>query len=88
MFVITPRLVGLSSDAAREAELPKLEWPEDRGEWIEAMRPLEYEVDGVPESFVQNPEPAVVTPTPLPAPMPVASEPPPVPQPVEPPPSN
>jgi len=88
MFVITPRLVGLSSDAAREAQLPSLEWPEDRGEWIEAMKPLEYDVDGVPQSFVQNAEPAVVTPTPLPAPLPAASEPAPTPEPAAPPPSN
>jgi Flp pilus assembly secretin CpaC len=74
MFVITPRIVGVSSDAARDSTLPALEWPEDRGEWVEAMRPLEYEVDGVPESFVVAPEPAVVTPAPLPAP--VQSQPP------------
>jgi pilus assembly protein CpaC len=69
MFVITPRIVGVSSDAARETALPALEWPEDRGEWIEAMRPLEYEVDGIPESFMPEDEPATLTPAPLPAPI-------------------
>lgn len=79
MFVITPRIVGVSSDAARDATLPSLEWPEDRGEWIEAMRPLEYEVDGVPESFAPAPEPATITPAPLPAPAPVYGQPAPAP---------
>ena len=69
MFVITPRIVGISSDAARETALPALEWPEDRGDWIEAMRPREYEVDGIPESFMVEDEPATLTPAPLPAPI-------------------
>jgi pilus assembly protein CpaC len=81
LFVITPRMVGISSEAARDAALPALEWPEDRGEWIEAMRPLEYEVDGVPESFMQAPEPATITPAPLPAPAPQYGQPTPTPAP-------
>lgn len=85
MFVITPRIVGVSSDAARDSTLPALDWPEDRGEWVEAMRPLEYEVDGVPESFVVEPEPAVVTPAPLPAP---AQSQPPTPAPAQEPPDD
>jgi pilus assembly protein CpaC len=81
MFVITPQIVGVSSDAARDAALPSLEWPEDRGEWIEAMRPLEYEVDGVPESFAPAPEPVTITPAPLPAPAPAYGQPAPAPAP-------
>jgi pilus assembly protein CpaC len=80
LFVITPTIVGISSDAARDAALPPLEWPEDRGEWIEAMRPHEYIVDGVPTSFVAEPEPAMVSPTPVP--LPVYGEPTPAPAPV------
>jgi pilus assembly protein CpaC len=83
MFVITPQLVGVSSDAAREAQLPAVEWPEDRGEWIEAMRPREYVVDGVPESFMVEEEPATVTPAPLPAPAPAYGQPTPAPAPAE-----
>ena len=83
LFVITPRIVGVSSDAARDATLPSLEWPEDRGEWVEAMRPLEYYVDGVPPSFAAEPESAVVTPTPVPLPAPVYGEPAPAPRPAQ-----
>jgi len=103
MFVITPRLMGISSDAAREAELGPLEWPEDRGQWIENLKPAEYGIDGVLPSFEASPEPAVVTPSPapaqgsyyapapapapLPAPAPVYSTPAPAPEDTEPPPS-
>lgn len=78
IFVITPRLMGISSEMARESELGPLAWPEDRGEWIENMRPMEYGIDGVTPSFEPAPEPAIITPAPLPA----APAPQPVPQPV------
>ena len=81
LFVITPTIVGISSDAARDATLPALEWPEDRGEWIEAMQPLEYDVDGVPPSFIAEPEPATVSPTPVP--LPAYGQPAPTPMPAE-----
>ena len=81
LFVITPKLVGISSDAAREAEVGPLEWPEDRGEWIEAMPALEYSPDAIPPSFVTAPEPAVITPEAMPVPAPVEEEP--VPAPIE-----
>jgi pilus assembly protein CpaC len=83
LFVITPRLMGIASDAAREAELGPLAWPEERGEWIEAMPAPEYELDGVPPSFVTAPEPAVVTPGVAPVPAPVEEEPVPAPAPIE-----
>jgi Flp pilus assembly secretin CpaC len=86
LFVITPTIVGVASDAARDATLPALEWPEDRGEWIEAMPPLVYDVDGVPPSFVAEPEPATVAPTPVP--LPAYGEPAPAPMPAEPPPGE
>jgi pilus assembly protein CpaC len=76
LFVITPRLMGNSSEAAKQADLPSLEWPEDRGQWIEAMPTLKYGQDGVPPSFAPAQEPAVVAPAPSsPEPAPIESEP-------------
>jgi pilus assembly protein CpaC len=95
LFVITPRLVGYGSDAAREAQVGPLDWPEDRGEWIDNLPAPEYSEDGIPPSFVPAPEPAVVTPTPAPVPAPVYYQPAPVqpapapaPEPTEPPPAE
>jgi len=82
LFVITPRLMGIGSDAARSAEVGPLDWPEDRADWIEGMRAPEYEADGVPPSFVSTPEPAIITPNVVPVPAPVYEEPAPVPAPV------
>ncbi len=73
LFVITPQLVGYSSEPAREAEVGPMEWPEERGDWIENLPPPTYAPEGIPPSFVAAPEPAVVTPTPAPIPAPVYS---------------
>jgi len=80
IFVITPRLMGISSEIARESELGPLEWPDDRGEWGEDLRPAHYGIDGITPAFEPAPEPAIITPAPLPAapapqPVPVAPQP-------------
>jgi len=88
LFVITPQLMGTSSDFATEAKLPdSTDWPEDRGEWQDAMPAPEYGPGGVPPSFGTAPEPTIIMPAPVPAPapapvpMPVTSEPQPAPAP-------
>jgi pilus assembly protein CpaC len=69
LFVITPQLMGTSSVAAAEARIPEtLEWPEDRGQWIEVMPAPEYAPDGIPPSMVPAPEAVTAAPAPLPAP--------------------
>ncbi len=82
LFIITPQLMGTSSDAAQAAKLPdSLEWPEDRGEWLESMPAPEYGPDGIPPSFSNAPEPAIISPAPAPAPAPVPAPVPVTPQP-------
>jgi Flp pilus assembly secretin CpaC len=70
LFIITPQLMGVASGAAAEAELGPLAWPEDRGEWIEAMPPPRFDSEGIPPSFATSPEPAILTPAPQPVPAP------------------